>query len=208
MRLDLKSLKLGERLRRVRTKLGLSPEGVAQAAGIAVAQFTAFESETQVPDLAQLLRLADALQTSPCALLAAPGGAGRVEFVRVNDRWKVQPSTDQATYGNYRYEALSYRLTEKLMSPFLIELSPQHGGEMPMSSHDGEEFLFLLSGEVTVTIEDHKYAMRAGDSLYFDSRLQHSILQVGPLAARLIACIAQDHKEPPGNPIERAYGES
>jgi mannose-6-phosphate isomerase-like protein (cupin superfamily) len=106
---------------------------------------------------------------------------------------------------NYRYEALSYRLTEKLMSPFLIEISPNQPADLPLSSHEGEEFLFLLAGELIVTIEDHQYAMRAGDSLYFDSRLKHTVQPTGSQPARLIACIAQDHKQQPASPMERSF---
>ncbi|MGH7145519.1 MAG: helix-turn-helix domain-containing protein [Planctomycetota bacterium] len=205
MSTDVKQLGLGERLRHYREKAGLSVDAVAQKVGLSAESVAGIEAGHQVPDLKQLVTLAEAVAAPLPALFTPASVVSRVEFVRAADRWKVQPSTDHATAANYRYEALSYRLTEKLMSPFLIEMSPHHPGELPLSAHEGEEFLFLLSGEAIVTIEEHKYTMRAGDSLYFDSRLNHSIRPSGAQPARLIACLAQDHKQPPVNPFDRAY---
>ena len=75
---------------------------------------------------------------------------------------------------NYSYEALSYRLTDKAMSPFHVEIPPGQSREVVPLSHDGEEFHYLLAGEAQFEIGEETHRLVAGDSIYFDSRQAHS----------------------------------
>ena len=129
----------------------------------------------------------------------------RVEVVRSADRWTVQPQSEAAKTQNYHYQSLSHHLTEKLMSPFLVEIPPSQTAEAPSSSHEGEEFLFVLSGQLEVSVLDEVHRLDPGDSIYFDSRLEHSLRASAATSVRLIACVAQPGRASAENPIDRAY---
>ena len=113
-------------------------------------------------------------------------------MVRSQERWAVEPPSEAARALNYRYQALSYRLTDKLMAPFLVEIPPDDAASVPFSAHAGEEFLFVLAGQLRVTIEEDEYHLAPGDSIYFDSRLDHSLRAAEGGLVRLLACVAQD----------------
>ena len=86
------------------------------------------------------------LSTFPGSYQYGPPAA-RVEVVRTSERWKVEPQTDTAAALNYSYESLSYRLTDKIMSPF------EYAG--PLSE-------LIVLGDIAM--------MHPGDKLLWDSK--------------------------------------
>ncbi|MBP6622507.1 MAG: cupin domain-containing protein, partial [Alcaligenes sp.] len=58
--------------------------------------------------------------------------------------------------------------------------------------HGGEEFLFVIQGQVQVTIAEHSISLEAGDSVYFDSELPHSVLSLGEQQAQVLAVTCSD----------------
>ena len=73
------------------------------------------------------------------------------------------------------------------MEPFLVTLTPTEFGEF--SSHDGQEFLFVLDGEIRVQVGKDVEVLRAGDSIYYDSTHPHLVKCHGKLPAKIIAVI-------------------
>ncbi|MBI2951033.1 cupin domain-containing protein, partial [bacterium] len=105
------------------------------------------------------------------------------------------------------YEALSYRMTDKVMSPFHIEIPPSQGKEVEPLSHEGEEFHFVLEGSAEFTVGQETYQLTSGDAIYFDSRLPHSIRAMGFLPARMLACLVNVHRPSADeSPMGRAHG--
>ena len=76
---------------------------------------------------------------------------------------------------------------------------------MTRSSHDGEEFIFVLSGRVVVEVEGEEHELSPGDAMYYDSRLPHSMRALEGGTARLLACVAQDRRAGGDDPMRRAY---
>ena len=117
----------------------------------------------------------------------------------------MQPQSEAARTLNYRYQALSYNLTDKLMAPFLVEIPPDVSSELPSSTHDGEEFLFVLNGQLEVTVGGDVHRLAPGDSIYFDSRMEHSLRATEGSAVRIVACVAQERRPGLENPIDRSF---
>jgi transcriptional regulator with XRE-family HTH domain len=200
---ELAPLQLAERLRRLRTSRGLEPADLAARAGLPREEVEAIESGRSEPAIGQLIKLANVLGVSVGHFFFQGGEPRRrIEVVRAQQRWPVQPHTEAGRALNYRYQALSYHLTEKLMAPFLIEIPPDDGASVTWSSHEGEEFLFVLSGQLRVTIAGEEQQLGPGDSIYFDSRLEHALRAVEGAPVRMVACVAQ----PPGHAGDDALG--
>lgn len=198
--------KLGERLRRLRERHHLGLAQVAASAGLPAERLERYEQGLSLPALGELMNLAQVFGVSLNHFFAAELSAARVEVVRAGERWKVGPQTETAAALNYRYEALSYRLTDKTMHPFYIEIPPDKGREVEPLSHEGEEFHFVLSGEVKIEIDRQTYQLAEGDAIYFDSRLPHTLQAKGFSPARLLACMVNVHRPPADDsPMQRAH---
>ncbi|HLU46722.1 MAG TPA: cupin domain-containing protein, partial [Planctomycetota bacterium] len=89
--------------------------------------------------------------------------------------------------------------------PFLIEIPPQRDIDLEHSAHPGEEFIFVLSGELAARIGDAEYRLGRGDSVYFDSRVDHVLRAEGAQPVRLLACFVGVTRDFAGNPLERAF---
>jgi transcriptional regulator with XRE-family HTH domain len=202
---ELEELGLGEKLRRFRGDRGLALAELATRSGVPHDRLEAFESSREVPAIGDLVKLAGALDVSLGHFFQRAIPKSRVEVVRAPDRWTVEPKSEMARSLNYRYQSLSYNLTEKLMSPFLVEIPPDDTKGALTSTHAGEEFLFVLSGQLEVSVGGEVHRLAPGDSIYFDSRLEHTLRAVEATSARLLVCVAEERRSRTENPIERAY---
>jgi quercetin dioxygenase-like cupin family protein len=202
---DFLELGLGEKLRRSREDRGVDLTALSKRTGLTEEQLAAFESDRAIPAIGDLMKIASALQLSLGRFFQRAITERRVEVVRSQNRWTVQPQSEAARTLNYRYQSLSYNLSDKLMVPFLIEIPPSDSTEVPSSKHDGEEFFFVLSGQLEVAVGGEVHRLAPGDTIYFDSRLEHSLRAVEGSSVRLVACIAEEQRPGMENPIERAY---
>ncbi|MCZ6677171.1 MAG: cupin domain-containing protein [Candidatus Poribacteria bacterium] len=197
---------LSEKLVNLRKRRGLALADVAAASGVPADRLEKYESGLILPAVGELMNLSRVFDVSMNHFFTSELSGAGVEVVRAGERWKVKPQTDTAAALNYSYEALSYRLTDKGMSPFHIEIPPSQGVEVEPLSHEGEEFHFILSGEVEMTVGQETYHLTHGDAIYFDSRLRHSIRALGARPARMLACLVNVHRPSAGeSPIQRAH---
>jgi transcriptional regulator with XRE-family HTH domain len=182
---------IGRKLRQMRERAGLSAGDLADRAGVPEEDLTAIERGDETPSVGLLLNVARALGVAPGHFFAGAAPPRRIEVVRAGERWRVErASSESGTSLSYSYEALSYRLTEKLMQPFLIEVRLGAEDAVQPSSHEGEEFMYVLEGELDLEIQDEKIRLGPGDSCYFDSRLPHVLRAASPLPPRVIVVVA------------------
>jgi len=73
--------------------------------------------------------------------------------------------------------------------PFLVEFQPMETGDMVFMSHEGEEFHFVLEGKLEFRTDDRVEVLFAGDSLYFESEMNHSFRSLEPKPARAIVVV-------------------
>jgi quercetin dioxygenase-like cupin family protein len=73
------------------------------------------------------------------------------------------------------------------MDPFLVTINPGKAPEI--SSHEGEEFIYVLDGRIEVEYGKETYTLVAGDSIYFDSIVAHRVQAVGSVGARLLSTV-------------------
>jgi DNA-binding transcriptional MerR regulator/quercetin dioxygenase-like cupin family protein len=156
----------GRPLRRLRHELGLSLREAGARSGLSVSFLSAIERGVSGASIASLQRLAAAYGTTLQEVFGAPGDANR----------RVVPAASRPVLRiggpSVRIEQLARGAA--LLEPQLFVLAPGASSEGAYA-HDGEEFLYLLSGALTVWIGDdetHSLA-RPGDALTFPSTLPH-----------------------------------
>ncbi len=193
-----------EQIVRLRKDRGLTLPAVAAASGLSDERLAQYEGGRALPAVGELISLARIFGVSPSHFFMSGPPVGRVEVVRAHERWKVGPPTEAAAALNYSYEALSYRLTDKVMSPFHVEIPPCEQKEVEPLSHEGEEFHYILEGAVETVVGSETFRLSAGDAIYFDSRLRHTVRALGPAPARLLACLVNVSRPPrEDNPMQR-----
>ena len=161
---------VGERIRKLRELKGLSLGDVSQRTGISEETLKSIEADAVAPPLGTLTKLARALEMKMGYLLT--GGESRPFVVtRKDERQPVSRlATEQQSKYGYSYLSLSPGMRDRNMEPFLVTLSPT-AEEMPGSVHEGEEFIFVLEGEMEVTIGEHREVLYPGDSIYYHSSI-------------------------------------
>ncbi len=75
------------------------------------------------------------------------------------------------------------------MEPFLVEIEPRDEKNTPIYHHSGEEFLFVLEGELEFRGDDRVIVLKRGDSLYFDSQIPHALRGLSGKKVRVLAVI-------------------
>ncbi len=131
-----------------------------------------------------------------------------VEVIKSSQRWRIKPHTNGAESLNYSYEALSHHMSDKMMFPYLVTIPPSHGKSIEPSSHDGEEFIYILSGSIKANIDKESYHLKKGDTVYFDPAINHNFINEGYTDAQVLVClINKKNNSMPLNAFERAYGD-
>ena len=160
---------VGPRLRQLRTQRGLSLAEVAAAAGISVGFLSALERSQMSASIGTLRKLARFYRTNILEFFDA--GESNTPLVRPARRKVLEAGP------GVRMELLA--LGNTVMEPHLFRIQPQaSSGEE--YSHEGEEFLFVLRGELQIALADKEYHLNRGDSFYFESATPHRWKNPGP----------------------------
>jgi len=157
----------GRPLRRLRASRGLSLREASTRSGLSVSFLSALERGVSGASIATLQRLTSAYGTTMLELFGTAGSAGGERLVRAGAR-----RTLDVDGGAVRIEQLARN--SRQLEPQLFVLAPGASSDGAYA-HDGEEFLYLLTGAVTVWVGDgERYRLdRAGDALTFPSNLPH-----------------------------------
>ncbi len=194
MKEELKRLKIGEKIRKLREKKGLELEELAEKLKIQAVILSQIEQEVIPPTVATIVNLSRMFDVSPDYFLSEEAQIKGFEVIRVDERRKLEDSRHTDAALNYSYESLAYRLEGKSMEPFLVEV--ELTDEDPeLLSHAGEEFWHVLEGEVEFITEDERVRLKAGDSIYFFSSTPHGLKGVGNTKPKILAVVLPERKE-------------
>jgi len=153
---------IGSHLRRLRAKRRLSLAQVAQSVGISVGFLSALERSQMSASVGTLRKLARFYRTNILDFFDAKGVSSRQ--VRPQQRKVLEAGS------GVRMELLAWGNT--VMEPHLLRVAPE-AGSGDSYTHEGEEFLYVLLGQLAITLESEEYRLKAGDSFYFESATAH-----------------------------------
>jgi transcriptional regulator with XRE-family HTH domain len=185
------SLHVGEKIKRLREGAGLTIEQLAERAGMQPGELERIEREMISPALGVLTKICDGLGVR-LGRFFDMGPRKYYALVRSSDE-KVATrvaSKSGADYG-YEYTSLGFEKRQRVMEPFLITINPpSDASEMEKpSTHDGEEFVYVLEGELEIQLQDESFLLQPGDSIYYDASVPHRVLHRGEGPARVLAVI-------------------
>jgi DNA-binding transcriptional MerR regulator/quercetin dioxygenase-like cupin family protein len=154
---------VGSHLRQLRAKQRLSLARVAQSVGISVGFLSALERSQMSASVGTLRKLARFYKANILDFFDATGASSR----------QVQPEQRKVLEAGpgVRMELLAWGNTA-VMEPHLFRVAPE-AGSGDSYTHEGEEFLYVLRGELAITLEKKEYRLKKGDSFYFESATPH-----------------------------------
>jgi len=182
-------LKVGEKVREIREQRGLSLQEMAERTGYSSAILSQIENHMISPPLGALIKIAKALGVKVATFF---GEDPREPFtiVRHHERKRVSrfASKEGVSYG-YSYESLGFDKKDRHMEPFLVTLEPATVKSERLSTHDGEEFIFILEGEMEVILGNHKDILHPGDCIYYESTIPHRVQCHRGMPTKILAVI-------------------
>jgi transcriptional regulator with XRE-family HTH domain len=179
---DESIIEIGKRIRQIRRKINLSLRDLAKYSGTSASTIHKVESNSMVPSIAVLIKIAQALKKNVSYFIGEENGASQVVHVRPEDREVLSVENSKLTVENIA----------STVSDCQLEVTRLHikrggtSGEIPLI-HPGEEIKFCLKGKMEYTIEGNKFILSPGDCLHFKSGLPHSWKNVGKGRAEVLS---------------------
>ena len=171
---------IGAKIKSIRESKQLSTQEVSERSGLSIEQIERIEGNIDFPSLAPLIKIA------------------RVELGPVICRKKDSNDTNSIGFSNndskarkhMEYHSLSQDKSGRHMEPFLIDVAPSEDGvDFVLSTHEGEEFIYVLEGILEINYGKNTYILEEGDSIYYDSIVAHHVHAAADNTAKILGVI-------------------
>ncbi|WP_291862536.1 cupin domain-containing protein [Marinilabilia sp.] len=183
-------MKPGEKIRLQREDKKLDLKETAQRTQLDEKQLARIEAGEVSPSLGTLIKLARVFGVRLGTFLDDQQETGAV----VTRKGENGPTDNMNAAGsqpreNLAFSSLARQKSDRHMDPFLVEVEPGVEYDTGSSSHEGEEFMYVLQGSVEVTYGKEKYELKAGDTIYYDSIVDHKVKAINNEKALLLAVV-------------------
>lgn len=181
---------VGKKIRSIRESKSIDIEVLAERAQLPLEQVEAIENGCPLPGLAPLIRIARVLGVRLGTFLDDQQSVGAVVSRHEEERESIRFSNHgTAGHESMFYHSLSEGKENRHLEPFVIDILPTDNTGFDLSSHEGEEFIFVLDGMVEVVYGKHQYVLEKGDSIYYDSIVKHHVHGFDGSKAKILAVI-------------------
>lgn len=172
-------MKIGKTIRRLRLQAGLTQEELANRADLTKGFISQVENDSTSPSIATLTDIVSALGVSLCDFFRNDQEPAKVVYTDAD--WVVSGDSE----GGYELVFLVPRAHLNSMEPVMISLEPG-ASTMPDAGHEGEEFGYVLSGQVEVKIGAAAHKARKGECFRYLADTEHRIVNTGKRRANLL----------------------
>jgi transcriptional regulator with XRE-family HTH domain len=172
----------GVRLKELRLQRGWTLQQLAGYSGLSKAFISRLESGKRQASIAAVLDLARVFGVSLASMFETDLATEPCLIMRSSEL--VSKTANGLTFMPLSNAARFFNL-----QPIRLRVSPQRRGREHFN-HNGEEWLYLLAGRLTLSLAGKTYDIEPGDAVHFDSRLPHRLSAKGPRDAEvvLVAC--------------------
>jgi len=178
-----------EKIKRICADRNMSAEELAARAGLTVEQVSRICHSDVIPSLASLIKIARALGVRLGTFLDDSEEMGPVVHRHSTPNEEATFTSHQTSPNAHMdFVSLAGRKVGRNMEPFLVQIKSGTGKES-FSSHEGEEFLYVLEGSITVRYGREEYILQQGDSIYYDSIVDHLVTATGATEAKILGVI-------------------
>jgi len=183
----------GKRIIELCKTYSITLETLSERSGLSIELIRRIEEEEHIPDLAPLIKISRALgvrlgtllddheELGPAITRAGTAGA-TARFIT------GLPSTGSGgDHQGLSFKALAADKGGRHMEPFIVDIAPD--AEQKKSTHEGEEFIYVLSGILSLEYGSQSQTLNVGDSVYYDSIVPHRVISGDGKPVRILAVI-------------------
>jgi transcriptional regulator with XRE-family HTH domain len=178
----------GARLKELRQRRGWTLQELAARSGLSKPFLSRLESGDRQASIAAALTLSRIFDVSLASLFESPEAETPCVIVRAAD-------VVERTVNGLKYASLSNAGRFFNVQPLRIKVSPSRLGHEHYY-HEGEEWIYVLSGKLTLSIAGKTYDLEPGDSAHFESRLPHRLIARGRREAEVLVVAAPVWSQP------------
>lgn len=183
---------IGHKIKGIRESKNLSVEEIAERSGLTVEQINSIETDQNLPSLGPLIKIARALGVRLGTFMDDSDALGPI-VTRAKDREKnssISFSNDATDARKHmEYHPLAQQKAGRHMEPFVIDINPETSPEFQLSAHEGEEFIYVMQGEVEIVYGKETYILKEGDSIFYDSIVKHHVHGTPGKSAKILAVV-------------------
>ena len=173
LKTGLESYAIGAKIRSLRLKKKMGLVELGRHTGLSPALLSKIERGRLFPTLPTLLRIALVFSVGLEFFFAGAREKPLVVLVRKAERVRL-PDRPDARQVAYQFESLDYPAAERRFNSYYAEFFPVGADGLRTHAHPGVEFIYALAGTLSVHMDGDEYALKAGDSMYFDSSIPHA----------------------------------
>lgn len=183
--------RIGAKITTLRESLRLSRAELAERCECDESVIAGLEEGDVAPSLAPLIKITRALGVRLGTILDDDTSVGPVvtragQAEETARQKSLETSSDAGTLGFF---SLALGKSSRHMEPFTITVSPAPDQAHTLSTHEGEEFLFVLDGAIEIEYGKDTHVLRTGDSIYYDSIVPHQVRANGDQSAKILAVV-------------------
>lgn len=185
-----KNTEFASKIKSIRERQNMTIEELSEKSGVKLDVLKAMESGEVIPSLTPLTKMARALGVRLGTFLDDTPQIGPV-VTRAGEPINVlyfSGREDVTNATNLKFHSLGSGKIDRNIDPFIIEIEYEKG-EKVLSSHEGEEFIYVLEGEIEVIYGKDTFTIGKGDSIFYDSVVPHHLHATGEKESKILAVL-------------------
>ncbi len=173
-----KETPVGAKIKKARTGKKIKLDFLANETGLSIDYLKKVEGGNEIPSVGTLLQVAKALQIDSGFL-----------FKDQEENMEKRIDAYSKRTDNYAYSNLTPGAENKHLKAFKVSIDPMKQHKGVGYCHEGEEFVYVLKGKVSVIVGDHENILKTNESLQFNSGIKHQMTNISKLKAELLVVI-------------------
>jgi quercetin dioxygenase-like cupin family protein/DNA-binding transcriptional regulator YiaG len=170
----------GCKMRQLRQAKKMSLEHLANETGYSQRYLKEIEEGIAIPPVSAVIQIAKVLSIDSGSFLSSEGQEASEKRRRESFFKRTQA---------YSYQTLTPSAETKHMKAFLVTIDPKQDHRMVEYRHEGEEFLYVLKGQVEVMVGEDQNLLQKGETLHFDSGIIHKLRNISEEVVELLVVI-------------------
>jgi len=174
----------------IRQQKNITTSELAERCGFSTAMMEQIEQNESIPSLGHLIKVARALGVRLGTFLDDMDQLGPV-VTRKGDLKKGTSFSNKSSNSHLSLDffPLASDKSGRHMEPFIVEINPSSISDFTQSSHEGEEFIYVLNGKIEIKYGKEVYTLSEGDSIYYDSVVDHNVHAADESPAKILAVV-------------------
>ncbi len=169
---------IGHQIRVLRKRRGMTLQQLGEESGLSAAFLSQVEREMTSLSVSSLASIAKALNVLPSMFFPHPNGHSVAVRGYAREPFRMD-------HADVVYARLGHSFDGRLLEPLFVTYPPSYRSEF--SSHDGEEFYYVLNGQLAVNLDGETYKLNEGDSIHFKSDRRHQLANLSEVPVQVVA---------------------